>query len=327
MRPKGTLHRSLLLAVMTATTLASSVVSVAQAQGGEFVVQIDDSSQKDTAWIGVWLQDVVDGGIQIVALVPGGPAELASLRVGDIILMGNARPLIEQAALNRLLEDLTPGDPLELRVVRGSSTIDTKLTVASRSARYGVTSRVAERRSAPRTVPIPPTSPRPASELRELTSLLFSNRRGSAIGVQVTDVTPALRSHYGAPAEFGVLVTRSESGGVASRSGISVGDVIVRVGGVEISSARELEGALLRWNTKTVLPTELVRGGKPKIIQLDATLESHAEEAQDGVARRDAERELMSRRLQLELQRLERRMSELRKELEKLERDKSPRGR
>ncbi len=318
MRLEIPLLRILSLTVASATILLAPPGVVAQSQVREFLVQIEESGQNDTAWIGVWLQDIIDGGIQIVALVPGGPAELASLRVGDIILKGNSRPLPKQAALDRLLRDLTPGDPLELRVVRGDNTIDTRLTVASRSARYARWLSAAPQVVASDSAPRPP---RPPSATRAPSPLLFSLRRGHVIGVQVTDVTPALRTHYGAPEGYGVLVTRSFSGGIASRSGIVVGDLIVRVDGIGIASSREFEGALLRWNPNTALRTELVRDGKSTIVELVATLESRAEEAQDRAAERAAERELMSRRMRLELQRLERRMNELKRELEKVEGD------
>jgi S1-C subfamily serine protease len=309
--------RASIVALALAAGFAAPPCLADEKRATEFIVQVEDRSQADKAWIGVWLQDVIDGGIQVIAVVPGGPAELASLRVGDIILAGNSHPLTEQLALNRLLSDLHPGEPLELRVVRGDKLLDAKLTVASRASRYGVTVRPTEPYPAA-TPPSPPRAPRPVREPR---SVLFSHRRGRGIGVHVTDVTPALRTHYGAPSEYGVLVTRSDAGGIASQSGIVVGDLIVRIGGIQISTSRDLDGALLRWDSNSMLTADLVRDRKPKTVELDAKLESHAEEAQDRAAAVAAERELMGRRMRVELQRLERRMDELRKELEKLERD------
>ena len=45
-----------------------------------------DGGGAEGAWLGVWLGDAVDGGAQVVALVPRGPAFVSGIRIGDIIV-------------------------------------------------------------------------------------------------------------------------------------------------------------------------------------------------------------------------------------------------
>ena len=72
----------------------------------------------DRPWIGVWLGDAVDGGVEVVALVPGGPAQRGELRVGDIIIEANTLPITVQGSLTAVLGRMKPGDALSLAVLR-----------------------------------------------------------------------------------------------------------------------------------------------------------------------------------------------------------------
>ena len=63
-----------------------------------------------TAWMGVLLGDAVDGGVQVVAVMPGGPAERARLQRGDLILEADGRTVAAQQMLRELLASRRPGD-------------------------------------------------------------------------------------------------------------------------------------------------------------------------------------------------------------------------
>ena len=81
-------YRVLMLALVLAavSVLPASLADDSDRQG-EALRRADAK-----AWIGVWLGDSVDGGVEIVALVPGGPAERAGLLAGDIIPEATRKP-------------------------------------------------------------------------------------------------------------------------------------------------------------------------------------------------------------------------------------------
>jgi len=64
-------------------------------------------------------------------------------------------------------------------------------------------------------------------------------RRGY-LGVELIEMTPDLRAHYGAPRDAGVLVGSVESDSPAAKAGIEVGDIITRGDGERIESISDL---------------------------------------------------------------------------------------
>ena len=64
-------------------------------------------------------------------------------------------------------------------------------------------------------------------------------RRGY-LGVELIEMTPDLRAHYGAPRDAGVLVGEVEADSPAAKAGIEVGDIITRSDGEPVQSVSHL---------------------------------------------------------------------------------------
>ena len=65
-------------------------------------------------------------------------------------------------------------------------------------------------------------------------------RREGFLGVRLIDITPELRAYFGAPRDAGVLVASVEPESPAAKSGLSVGDVIVKMDGERTESSRDI---------------------------------------------------------------------------------------
>ena len=78
----------------------------------------------------------------------------------------------------------------------------------------------------------------------------------------MTETTPELREHLGGSRESGVLVSKVAAGTPAENAGIGVGDLIVNVGGDEISSIADLRRALATREGET-FDVEVIRDGVP----------------------------------------------------------------
>jgi hypothetical protein len=98
-----------------------------------------------------------------------------------------------------------------------------------------------------------------------------THRRGS-LGVHLTDLTPELRDHFGAPADAGVMVSKVVEDSPASKAGIRVGDILTAVDGEEVSSAREVAQTVRRKSAGDEVAIELRRDGT--ITKLNATIEA-----------------------------------------------------
>ncbi|MEJ7763533.1 MAG: trypsin-like peptidase domain-containing protein [Thermomicrobiales bacterium] len=74
----------------------------------------------------------VTRGVLVTRVVPGGPAEMAGLREGDVILMVGDRALGGQITFIEALEPYAPGDEVEISIQRGERTFDTEVGLIER---------------------------------------------------------------------------------------------------------------------------------------------------------------------------------------------------
>ncbi len=82
---------------------------------------------------------------------------------------------------------------------------------------------------------------------------------GAALGVHVTDITPALREHFGAPSNAGVLVARVSDESAAAKAGVKVGDVIVSVQGESIDTSGDLIRAIASHKPGAKIRVDVIR--------------------------------------------------------------------
>jgi membrane-associated protease RseP (regulator of RpoE activity) len=94
------------------------------------------------------------------------------------------------------------------------------------------------------------------------------------LGVAVLQLTPELRTHFGAPDHSGVLVARVEAGSPAAKAGVQVGDVLVDVRGHSIDDAGDVRSALAAVGKGQTASIKLVR--ERKQLTLTATITSDA---------------------------------------------------
>jgi membrane-associated protease RseP (regulator of RpoE activity) len=102
----------------------------------------------------------------------------------------------------------------------------------------------------------------------------FFFRRGGYLGVQLMDLTPELRRHFGVPEESGVMISGISEEGPASKAGIEVGDIVTAVDGETIGSGGELAHAIRKHEEGKVVVLEVWRDGK--VQSIEATLAERA---------------------------------------------------
>jgi membrane-associated protease RseP (regulator of RpoE activity) len=91
------------------------------------------------------------------------------------------------------------------------------------------------------------------------------------LGVMITELTPELRTFFGAPDHSGVLIGHVEPGSPAARAGILVGDVMIDVRGHSIDDAWDVRAALAGVGKGQVAAIKLVRDRKPQTVQATLT--------------------------------------------------------
>jgi S1-C subfamily serine protease len=193
-------------------------------------------------WLGVYLVDEVDGGIRVVAVVPGGPAAKVGLRSGDLLVEAADVQVADQEALGRLLRVQGVDQELSVEVLRNGEALTFLVRPIDSSA--------AKRLSRPAAVP---TAPVPSLTFGRLAPL------GLSAGLKTAPITSELRAHYGAPEDRGVLVVGVEASGPGGLAGIEVGDVLIGIGEHPVTTTAEVDLALARHRADTPLALELIR--------------------------------------------------------------------
>jgi S1-C subfamily serine protease len=82
------------------------------------------------------------------------------------------------------------------------------------------------------------------------------------IGVEPRDLTAEIAESFGLPVKAGVLITGVLQDGPASRGGMRPGDVVRRIGGVEVTNTAQLLGAVAVLKPKGEVLISVQRGDK-----------------------------------------------------------------
>jgi Do/DeqQ family serine protease len=153
-------------------------------------------------------------GALIADVWPGGPADRAGLRQGDVVTTVDGRTIVDAASLNYAVGNHRPGESVRLGVHRNGG--EQTLTLRAEA---------------------PPATP--ARDERVIAG------RNPLSGATVVNISPAVADERGLDlfAGPGVLVTNI-SRGLAMNAGFRPGDIVRAVNGRQVSSVRDLVGAV-----------------------------------------------------------------------------------
>ncbi len=145
----------------------------------------------------------------------GAPADKAGLEAGDVILSFNERMIDKSSDLPRIVGDTRPGTKAPIQVWRKGGQKDLMITV----------------------VDLEPAEKNAAKKADADGSVATSN----SLGVVAVDLTDAKRRELSIK---GGVEIQSLGDGALARVGARVGDVIVRVGDVDIANVKQFEATL-----------------------------------------------------------------------------------
>jgi Do/DeqQ family serine protease len=177
------------------------------------------------AWTGARMQSVTPDiarsiglatpqGALVADVWPGGPAAVAGLRQGDVIVAVDGQPVADAASVNYAVSTHRIGDSVRLGVRRGAG--EQNLTLRAEA---------------------PPASP--ARDERVIVG------RNPLQGATVVNISPAVADQVGIDpfTSPGVIIT-SGGQGIAGQAGLKAGDIIRAVNGRRVGTVRDLVTAL-----------------------------------------------------------------------------------
>ena len=179
------------------------------------------------AFLGVLISEYGEHGITVAGLSPDGGAEKAGVVEDDVIVAVNGESLVGDEApvdvLHEILEDVAPGDAVELVVLRDDETIPLEVVTTAPVSDF----RMAARRLG-----------RVGRDLGRDFDFEWRERRPGRLdgrerdGLRLADIGEDLGDYFGVDA--GVLVLDTPA-----KSGFMPGDILKRIDGAAVSSAAD----------------------------------------------------------------------------------------
>ncbi|WP_407150796.1 Do family serine endopeptidase [Bradyrhizobium sp. ORS 86] len=188
------------------------------------VAQLKEHGTVTRGWLGVQVQPVTTGIAESLGLKqakgalvdearPDTPAAQAGIRPGDVITSVNGNAVKDSRTLAREISGMAPGSTAKLDILRKGETQTVTVTLAK--------------------------MPNDTNVARA-----DQSEQGSPKGIPHLGLSVAPAGDVGGAGDKGVVVTAVEPGGPAAEHGLQSGDVILSVGGKDVSSAADLRNAL-----------------------------------------------------------------------------------
>ena len=197
------------------------------------VAQLRQYGETRRGWLGVRIQEVTEEladnlslgkprGALVSEISPGGPAEKGGLKVGDVIVKFDKKPVPAMRDLPRIVAETEIDKPVSVEVVRRGKVKRLKI----------VTGRLQEA--------LVEAKPEPKAERRKSNASEYS-----VLGLTLQNINPKSRRDYELGDEAsGALVIGVDGGSLAYEAGIREGDLISEIDQMAVGSAKTAFEAL-----------------------------------------------------------------------------------
>jgi serine protease Do len=201
-------------------------------------------------YLGVMIQDVTpdlaaqfklgeSAGALVSEVVPGGPADKAGLKDGDVVLAFNGKSVEDGRHLRLAVGEIKPGSTVPMKIWRDGAARNLDVTVKE--------------------------LPGPESLAQKGTDV--NSDSGTLNGVIVSDLDPQTRQEFKLPEHVkGALVTEVKPNSAAADAGIKPGDVIQEINHRPVKSADEAVRLTENGKDKRTLLRVWEQGGSHYVV-------------------------------------------------------------
>jgi serine protease Do len=156
-------------------------------------------------------------GSLVADVTPGGPADKAGIKRGDVIIKFNGKKVENSTQLRNMVAQIQPGTSVQITLLRNGREIQVKAVLDER-----------------------PKEQAGAAPQEEQPGTATVNK----LGLDVQTLTPDIAQQLGYQGDRGVVVINVTPGSPAEEAGLSRGDLIKEMNRKEIHTAREFEKAI-----------------------------------------------------------------------------------
>ncbi|RMF73990.1 MAG: PDZ domain-containing protein [Acidobacteria bacterium] len=127
----------------------------------------------------------------------------------------------------------------------------------------------------PAPAPAAPEPERPLIVVRtpEGEQLVWVNEQPTArrawVGIRLTEMTPELRAHFGAPEDHGVLISRVVPDSPAARAGLEVGDIVLAIDGRPVQGLAEFQRTVFEHEPGDDVTLTVLRDRRETAVQVE----------------------------------------------------------
>ena len=228
---------------------------------------INPSFAESGSFLGVFLEDLTDGvrkkidydgrGAFVKGVEEGSPADKGGVEDLDVIVEINGDRIAGQGHLKDILSYSPPGEKILLKVWRKGKTVPLEVILGNRADFY---SKEFMLKNQQKLQALTKAKERELQDDVFRKIMVLSGDPRSWLGVRTQDLSDQLAEFF--KVSEGVLITEVIEDGPADRSGISAGDVLVKVDDQEIKDPIGLTNVMDEIDPDTEIAVEIVRDGK-----------------------------------------------------------------
>lgn len=242
-------------------------VSVAVLQ--DICDEIRKKGKVERGWLGVSIAENEQGNVEIAIVEDGSPAELAGLKREDVILEIDGKKLTSSQMLVNEIRKRKPGEDISLKIERAGKTKDIEVRLGEYSERD--IKREFEIKFPRLFPPEPPETPSPPKAVKPPRIEAFPRGWGTRkfIGVYLEELNEELSAYFGVKEGRGLLVSQVSEDSPAEKSGLKVGDVIIKAVGERVESVRELSELIQDKKKGDKIEIEFLRDKKKRTVKVE----------------------------------------------------------
>jgi PDZ domain len=130
-------RRIAIVAVGLTLVLAGAAYAVTSAVvGGGSGKPTPGVASQSGAWLGIDVASTAQGGVMVVDVFPGSPAQAAGMEPGDVITQINGHQILTPRDVRTAIASMHPGDQVQLQFQGSGTSYTAKVPLASPPAGY-----------------------------------------------------------------------------------------------------------------------------------------------------------------------------------------------